>query len=155
MPIIVARCVFAAVPERGFAPAGGRTAFWQAYIGQMRGSFPVSRFVELPTEVVGGLELPVAIGLRARLLGLAHLDREEAGPGLLIPRCRSVHTFGMRFALDLIFLDRSGAPLATRHSVPARRLAGHRRAAAVLELPSPATSGNFADGRGREGGLVD
>jgi uncharacterized protein len=80
----------------------------------------------------------MAVGSRARLLGLSWLDRGQAGAGLLIPRCSSVHTFGMRFALDLTFLDRDGNPLATRRSVPPRRLAWQRGAAAVLELPSPA-----------------
>jgi len=78
----------------------------------------------------------VAIGPRARLCGLAGLDRAEAGSGLLIPRCASVHTFGMRFALDLFFLDRDGAPLALRLAVPRRCVVWHRGAAAVLELPA-------------------
>lgn len=77
----------------------------------------------------------VAVGVRARLLGLAHLDLDEAGPGLLIPRCSSVHTFGMRFPLDLVFLDRGGRPLFIRREVPPRRFAWDRRASAVLELP--------------------
>jgi uncharacterized protein len=72
----------------------------------------------------------------ARLLGLALLDRERAGPGLLIPRCRSVHTFGMRFALDLAFLDRTGAVISRRAAVAPGRVVAHRRAAAVLELPA-------------------
>jgi hypothetical protein len=80
--------------------------------------------------------VPVAVGFRARLLGLSHLDLEEAGAGLLIPRCAAVHTFGMRFALDLVFLDAGCRPLAVRPAVPPRRVFSHRAAAAVLELPS-------------------
>jgi DNA-binding response OmpR family regulator/uncharacterized membrane protein (UPF0127 family) len=83
-----------------------------------------------------GREVPVASGFRARLLGLAFLDREEAGAGLLIPRCASVHTFGMRFALDLFFLDDRGVPLAIHRDISPRRLVHHRRAAAVLEMPA-------------------
>ena len=64
------------------------------------------------------------------------LDRGAAGAGLLIPRCRSVHTFGMRFSLDLVFLDLNLRPVARRYSVPPRRIAFERRAQAVLELPS-------------------
>jgi len=96
---------------------------------------PARRLRRLPTTVVLGREVAVAVGPRARLLGLAHLDRERVGAGLLIPRCRGVHTFGMRFALDLVFLDREGRPLSFRREVPPRRLAWDRRAAAVLELP--------------------
>lgn len=73
---------------------------------------------------------------RARLLGLALLAAPQAGPGLLMPGCRAVHTFGMRFALDLHFLDAAGATLSVRRRVPARRFAFERRASAVLEIPS-------------------
>ena len=78
----------------------------------------------------------MANGLRARLLGLAHLDAEAVGAGLLIPRCSSVHTFGMRFALDLFFLDEGGAVLSVRRRIPARRVVFARGAHAVLEIPS-------------------
>src|SRR5918996_4109778 len=90
----------------------------------------------LPTTSVLGRRVPVAHGFRARLLGLSFLDRELSGAGLLIPCCASVHTFGMRFALDLHFLDERGALLATRRAVPPRRLAFVHRAAAVLEVPA-------------------
>ncbi|MGZ5356197.1 MAG: DUF192 domain-containing protein [Solirubrobacterales bacterium] len=82
-------------------------------------------------------EVPVATTRTARLLGLALLSRERAGAGLLIPRCRSVHTFGMRFELDLLFLDRTGTVLELRRAVRPGRIADCRGAAAVLELPSP------------------
>lgn len=85
-----------------------------------------------------GRDVPVASGLRARLLGLSGLRREAVPDGLLIPRCASVHTFGMRFALDLVFLDAEGRPLAVRRSVPPRRLAWCSGAVMVLELPARA-----------------
>jgi hypothetical protein len=94
-----------------------------------------SRLESLPRRVVGGLEVPVAVGFRARLLGLARLDRAAAGSGLLIPRCAAVHTFGMRFALDLHFLGADDEVLA-RLLVPPRHFAAHRGAVAVLEVPA-------------------
>lgn len=94
------------------------------------------RLRRLPVAIVLGREVRVAGGSRARLLGLACLDREEAGAGLLIPRCSSVHTFGMRFPLDLYFLGEHGEVVAVRRPVPARRLAFCGRARAVLELPA-------------------
>jgi uncharacterized membrane protein (UPF0127 family) len=101
------------------------------------------RFRALPRRRVAGLLVPVATGWRSRLFGLAWLDRERAGAGLLIPRCASVHTFGMRFPLDLHFLDRDGAVLAVRRGVSPRRLAACRGADAVLEIPS-GPGGDFA-----------
>jgi hypothetical protein len=81
-------------------------------------------------------DVPVADSFRRRLRGLAWRDRAQAGPGLLIPRCSSVHTFGMRFELDVYFLDRDGEVLALRRRVPPRRVLWRRGAAAILEIPS-------------------
>jgi uncharacterized protein len=94
------------------------------------------RLERLPTVELAGRRVPVAVTRVARMLGLAHLDREAAGPGLLIPRCRSVHTFGMRFGLDIHFLDGAMRPVSVRRCVPPRRIALERRARAVLELPA-------------------
>jgi uncharacterized protein len=94
------------------------------------------RLRRLPTATVLGREVPVAGGPRARFLGLAYLSRGEAGVGMLIPRCSSVHTFGMRFPLDLYFLGTRGELIALRREVPARRLAFCGGAEAVLELPA-------------------
>jgi Uncharacterized ACR, COG1430 len=94
------------------------------------------RLQGLPRREVFGFSFPVARGFRSRLLGLSGLDREEAGIGLLIPHCNGVHTFGMRFRLDLVFLGDEGLPLSVRLAVPPRRIAWRRGAVAVLELPS-------------------
>lgn len=93
------------------------------------------RLRRLPIATVLGHEVRVARGSHTRLLGLAHLDRERAGPGLLIPRCSGVHTFGMRFPLDLHFIGRGGEVLSVRRAVPPRRFAFCRQASAVLEIP--------------------
>jgi uncharacterized membrane protein (UPF0127 family) len=82
-------------------------------------------------------DFPAAASFRTRLRGLAWRDRADAGPGLLIPRCSSVHTFGMCFELDLYFLDAEGRVIAVRRRVPPRRVAWKRGACAVLEIPSP------------------
>jgi uncharacterized membrane protein (UPF0127 family) len=94
------------------------------------------RFRRLPTAEVSSHRVPVAVTLLSRLLGLALLRSERAGQGLLIPRCRSVHTFGMRFALDVTFLDAAGNAIVVRSCVPRRRVVRHRAADAVLERPA-------------------
>jgi trehalose synthase len=112
------------------------------------------RLRRLPSTTVLGRRVPVAAGLRARLLGLSYLDRDEAGAGLLILRCSSVHTVGMRFALDLVPLDACGRPLAARCGVPPGRIVSDRRALAFLELPLgtlfPASSSTSAGDSDRE-----
>jgi uncharacterized membrane protein (UPF0127 family) len=85
---------------------------------------------------LGGLRVHVARSPRARLLGLALLARMPADAGLLIPRCHSVHTFGMRFALDLVFLDRHGEVMLVACAVGPGRVVSCRGAAGVLELPA-------------------
>jgi hypothetical protein len=78
------------------------------------------------------VEILVARSPLARLLGLA-LRRRPPVHALLLPRCRSVHTFGMRFPLDLIWLDRDGRVLRVDEAVPPWRVRSCRDAAAVLE----------------------
>jgi uncharacterized membrane protein (UPF0127 family) len=92
-------------------------------------------------------DFPAAASFRTRLRGLAWRDRADAGPGLLIPRCSSVHTFGMRFALDLYFLDVERRVIAVRRRVPPRRVVWKRGACAVLEIPSPPRGGEFGPPR--------
>jgi uncharacterized protein len=77
----------------------------------------------------------VARTFRDRLVGLAW-RREPPAEGLLLPRTRSVHTFGMRFALDLHWLDAAGGVVRVDRAVPPRRLRTCLRARAVLELPA-------------------
>ncbi len=93
------------------------------------------RFRHQPRAEVWGRRVPVALSRRARILGLALLDRPAAGAGLLLPGCRGVHTFGMRFPLDLVFLDRSMQAVSFRRAVPPGRVAFERGAQAVLEMP--------------------
>ncbi len=69
----------------------------------------------------------------ARLRGLAWRRQPPDGWALLFPRCRSVHTFGMRFPIDVVFLDRHGWPIAIQRGVKPGRIVRHRRADAVIE----------------------
>jgi hypothetical protein len=77
-------------------------------------STPVIR-VDLP--VGPSLRAWVAEARRTRLAGLAGLRGLPPGAALLLPRCRSLHTFGMRFAIDVAFV--SWPPLQGRCRVVA------------------------------------
>ena len=68
-------------------------------------------------EVLAALE--VATGRRDRMRGL--LGRVGIDGALLIDPCRSVHSFGMRFPIDVAFCDRRMVVLRTV-SMPANRL---------------------------------
>jgi len=85
-------------------------------------------------QLPGGLMLLVAGDRRSRRRGLARLDALPAGHGLLLEGCRSVHTLGMRFALDLLWLGADGALVRLDHAVAPRRLRSCLRARAVVEV---------------------
>jgi len=136
LPIIVRPCLFGPASERPVAPSPSWRAGESRPPGRPCPRVLAPRLQPLPRRRLLGREVAVATGARSRLLGLAGLNREEAGAGLLIPRCASVHTVGMRFELDLVFLGGEGRVLAIRAAVAPGRLAWHRGAAAVLELPA-------------------
>ena len=54
--------------------------------------------------------------------GLAKLDAMPAAYALHLPRCRSIHTFTMRFPLDLIWLGKDGRPVRVDRAVPPNRM---------------------------------
>ena len=96
------------------------------------------RFRSLQETKVRGTAVPMASSVGARLLGLALMRRKRAHPaGLLIPNCRSVHTFGMLFRLDIAFLDSEQRVIELRCDVPPGRIVHCPAADAVLEVPSP------------------
>src|SRR4051794_4672276 len=101
-----------------------------------------ARLRELP-ERPGrdGLRIFTASSLRSRLLGLALLEDLPPDCALLIPACSSIHTFGMRFPIDVAFLDRSGRVVKLRTATPPRRVVHCRGAAGVLEWRSRSASG--------------
>jgi uncharacterized membrane protein (UPF0127 family) len=70
---------------------------------------------------------------RRGLLGRSTL---ADGEGLWIVPCESVHTFGMRFPIDLVYLDRQCRVKRLRSNVPPWRLSACFTAHSVLELPA-------------------
>jgi uncharacterized membrane protein (UPF0127 family) len=72
-----------------------------------------------------------------RLRGLLGRDTLPRGEGLLLDPCRAVHMLGMRFPIDVAFLDRTGEVVAAYHALaPGARTGWHRAATAALELPA-------------------
>ena len=67
--------------------------------------------------------------------GLLGRDSLAPGEGLWIVPCEAVHTFAMRFPIDLVYLDRSRRIKKIRHAVPPWRLSGCLTAHSIIELP--------------------
>lgn len=95
----------------------------------------LARLDRVELDWLPGVRVFVARSRLARLLGLAGLGELPGDVALLIPRCRSVHTFGMRFVLEVAFLDEDWDALDDAGSRVVRpgRVVGERRASAVLE----------------------
>jgi uncharacterized membrane protein (UPF0127 family) len=102
-----------------------------------------SRLDALPgRDLAGGLRVAEANTRAARLKGLAKLDAMPASAALHIPKCWSVHTFTMRFPLDLIWLGRDGRPVRIDRAVPPNRIRTCLRARSVVEA-SAGAAGDF------------
>jgi uncharacterized protein len=105
------------------------------------------RLDALPARVLaGGLRVARAERRADRMRGLARLDAMPASYALHLPRCRSVHTFAMRFPLDLIWLGRDGRPVRIDRAVPPNRIKTCLRARSVVEANAGAADELVAAG---------
>ena len=73
---------------------------------------------------------------RARRTGLLKHESLPDGSGLWIVPCEAVHTFGMKFAIDVLFLDKNKKVLKVRSHMARRRISFCLPAHSVLELPA-------------------
>ena len=97
------------------------------------------RVVNTRDERELGARIGLADGWLARLRGMLARPAPRPGEGLLLTPCSSVHMYGMRFPLDVAFLDRRGAVVALYPSLaPGSRTRWHRNAAHALELSAGA-----------------
>jgi hypothetical protein len=78
----------------------------------------------------------IAESFTERLMGLMSRRGLEAGTGMLLPRCSSIHMFFMRFAIDLVYLDASRGVKRVVAGVKPWRVSWCLGADAVLEAPA-------------------
>ena len=86
-------------------------------------------------NTVLGSAVEVADTSARRRIGLLRHTRLERGEGLWITPCESVHTFCMKFPIDLVYLDKHRNVRKVRNAVPAWRVSACLTARSVLELP--------------------
>ncbi|HTM50241.1 MAG TPA: DUF192 domain-containing protein [Bryobacteraceae bacterium] len=70
-----------------------------------------------------------------RRTGLLKHTGLAPGEGLWIAPCEAVHSFGMKFAIDVVYLDRKKKVRKVRRKMVPRRLSACLTAHSVLELP--------------------
>lgn len=81
--------------------------------------------------------LVIAEAFVDRLRGLLGKQALSAGEGILIRPCKGIHTFGMKFPIDVVFLNNGNKVVAITRNLPPHRLTSiHFTATSVLELPS-------------------
>jgi uncharacterized membrane protein (UPF0127 family) len=82
----------------------------------------------------------LALDSQSRRRGLLGRDEFAKGAALIIAPCSSIHTFFMRFAIDVVFVSRDGRVLKTYSALVPWRMAFSLGAFAVIELPAGAIS---------------
>ena len=86
-----------------------------------------------------GEAIEVASTAAQRVRGLLGRECLEDGQGLLFKGCWSLHTFFMRFPIDIVFTDKDGRVLKTAAGVkPFKLVAAPLRAYYAIELPEGA-----------------
>ena len=93
------------------------------------------------TDLTTGKELApnlaVADTFFTRLIGLLGRHSLSPGEGLWIKRCNSIHTFGMRFPIDVVFLDEQRHVVGLAKSLRPNRISPRFSSAkSVIELPA-------------------
>lgn len=95
------------------------------------------RVVREDSGVQLGSSVGVADSWWRRFRGLLGRPRLKEGQGLLLLDCSSVHTVGMRYAIDVAFLDADGCVVRSIGGLaPFRVGVGGRSAVHTLELPA-------------------
>jgi uncharacterized protein len=77
-----------------------------------------------------------AVTFRSRLRGLMLRKRLLDDEGLLLSPAGAIHTFFMRFPIDVVFADRELTVVGVAPALPPWRMAARRRTRVVLELPA-------------------
>jgi uncharacterized membrane protein (UPF0127 family) len=101
------------------------------------------------TQIATNVEIADSGKRRSRgLLGRKGL---AAGEGLWIVPCEAVHTFGMQFSIDLVYLDREYRIRKIRRNVAPWRLSACLRAHSVIEL----AAGSIHENDAQPGDIVE
>ncbi len=83
--------------------------------------------------------IEIADTLWKRSIGLIGRQSLEADSGLWLAPCNGIHTFGMRFPIDVLFLNDAGEVMHMKPGLKPWRICGiFRLACVVIELPEGA-----------------
>lgn len=97
--------------------------------------------VNLTTGKTLARDARVADSFLTRLKGLLGTRCLPAGEGMVIRPCNSVHTFGMKYPIDVVFADAAGRVLKTVTFLEPWRMAACGGSRYVVELPPGTLAG--------------
>jgi uncharacterized membrane protein (UPF0127 family) len=92
------------------------------------------------TRLVLAVEIEPAFDSKSRNRGLLGRARLNDGSALILAPCSSIHTFFMRFAIDVLFVKKDGRVMKMYSALPAWRIAFAFGAFAAIELPAGAAA---------------
>jgi len=103
---------------------------------------PATAFVlrHTGTGAIVADRLEAALDSASRRKGLLGRDGLPPGSALVIAPSNAVHTFSMRFPIDVVFVRKTGQVAKIRAHMPRGRIAAALRAFAVIELPAGAAA---------------
>jgi uncharacterized membrane protein (UPF0127 family) len=79
----------------------------------------------------------IAKSFFSRAKGLLGTDSLASGAGLFLVPCNSIHMFGMRYAIDAIFLDKNLVVVEILHAIqPGKASRLYPKAYSCLEVPA-------------------
>lgn len=81
-------------------------------------------------------EARVAESFVSRLVGLLQTPVLNPGDGLYIVPCSQIHMFGMKYAIDVVFMDKKGVVVGLCNKIAPGQMSGiYPKALGCLELP--------------------
>jgi uncharacterized membrane protein (UPF0127 family) len=114
------------------------------------------RLVVEPSGDVIATKVSYALTLRSRALGLLGEDEAPASSALVFERAKQIHTFGMRFAIDVLFCASDWKVLHVVHGMKPWRMSRIvLRSRFVVELPEGAAAGVVPGDRIRVAGQLE
>ena len=95
------------------------------------------RAINTKNEKLIGCKIAVASWFWTKMVGLLNRKNLHVGEGLLIKNCNNIHSIGMKFNFDAVYLDKKNTVVHFEEDIPSGRICKPvLKAAHVLELPS-------------------
>jgi hypothetical protein len=107
-----------------------------SFLDGVRQGAPAPALINERTAGLLASAVELAVTSETRRRGLLGRDSLDPSVALIIAPCQAIHTVSMRFAIDVVFVDRGGRVLKIIHQLQPWRIAGSLRAYAVIEMTS-------------------